>query len=759
MRTASGLAAPASPLALALAILAGAGVGCTDVERALGSREPSLQAASDPSVDCGAAACRTLPFVRTISSAVVFDALAVADHQLGAFGQTVKFFVDARDAAQPATYFMNGNYRSGADAAPPESALLHYRFAQAYLNIPEAPADYNQVTYFTNDKRYFAGTVQRYELAGEARPIYGVQFFPQDVISGEAVVAALRLIAASFHAPDAAMAFVTTGEQQDVASVVDEIAALGFRTLSTADVLGTLDYLPLNTGEAWGHLRVFPESQDDLRPTDIAVLDALPLDLAVVAGVITRAYQDPSSHVNLKSRERGTPNMMLRSVGPDAAALAGLADQPVHLVVREDGYTIEAASEAEVQARLAERLARPWTALALGGDERLLAYDEMCPSEPADCLTLKASYGAKAANLGFLANRYVLGRAEDVGTLSAQLGYDVSPRGFGVPSSWYRRFVGAPENAVLRAKIAALVAAEKAGDVSPAERRKKAQAVRAAFLAGTLPAGMESGLRERLAAWLPDAKRVKVRSSANAEDVTGFNGAGLYDSFKARPAASDTAPCAVVQKMTKHGAVRSKLAPDTLACAVKATWASLWNERAIAERSFARLDHATAAMGLAVVAAYDLGAKIDANSVVVTRAPQSDAVAAYSLSTYEKNNLVTNPAPSTWSELMLAVLLTDDVPTSLTLLRHGKSKVDAAERADAIMAREQTLTMVEVAKAVELAWCHADDGYYPPAARGERGCEWTLWDEAKPRALDLEFKLRADGRFVCKQVRPFAGAR
>ena len=41
--------------------------------------------------------------------------------------------------------------------------------------------------------------------------------------------------------------------------------------------------------------------------------DELPLDLSVVAGTITRVFQDVTSHVNLKSKERGTPNMVLRS--------------------------------------------------------------------------------------------------------------------------------------------------------------------------------------------------------------------------------------------------------------------------------------------------------------------------------------------------------------------------------------------------------------------------------------------------------------
>ena len=65
-------------------------------------------------------------------------------------------------------------------------------------------------------------------------------------------------------------------------------------------------------GEAWGYLRIFPADVNLLRPTDIPVFDDLPLDLSVVAGTITKAYQDINSHVNLKAKERNTPNMVLR---------------------------------------------------------------------------------------------------------------------------------------------------------------------------------------------------------------------------------------------------------------------------------------------------------------------------------------------------------------------------------------------------------------------------------------------------------------
>ena len=42
-------------------------------------------------------------------------------------------------------------------------------------------------------------------------------------------------------------------------------------------------------------------------------------------------------------------------------------------------------------------------------------------------------------------------------------------------------------------------------------------------------------------------------------------------------------------------ATKLDMKPKTVQCAIKGVYASLWNARAIEERSFARLDHATAA--------------------------------------------------------------------------------------------------------------------------------------------------------------------
>lgn len=453
---------------------------------------------------------------------------------------------------------------------------------------------------------------------------------------------------------------------------------------------------------------------------------------------------------------------MLRHAAADAPDFKGLDGKPVHLTVAMDRFVIEPSTDEEVKAKLDARLAQPWVRMSWEPTTALLSYDEMCPGADAGaCLKLKRSFGAKAANLGFLSHKLVLGRKTQAGTMSAQLGYDVSPHGFGVPFSYYRQTLELPENAALKADVDAFVAAENGGALSPAERRKLADGVKAGFLKATMPGGMIAAVKARLAEVLPGVKRVKFRSSANAEDVANFNGAGLYDSFKARPALDIDAggACLVQYKANKFGATRAHLVPDTVECAIKAAYASLWNTRAVDERTFARLTQGDSVMGMAVVAAYDTESGIDANSVLITRVLNTNTLSGYAISTNKGNNLVTNPAPETYAEMALAVLLTSDVPTSITVTRFAKAKVEAPEKEKPVMSREKTLTMVEIAKTVELAYCRANPDYFPVSRTENRPCEYALWDETKPKALDFEFKLLKNGQFVCKQAREFAGQR
>ncbi|QIG38705.1 hypothetical protein G5T42_03730 [Microbacterium sp. 4R-513] len=695
---------------------------------------------------------RALPLaIERLDSADAFESVSTPASDLVANGRAARFLVDRRDADAPVVRFVNGNFTR--DGRVPTSAQSHYYFGVETFGVPESLGDFNTATYFTNDKRYIAGTVRTYALDGASDPVYGVQFYPQDVIREELVVEAVGLVKTQIGIAGARFAFVSTGSQQTTATVGPQLAALGVDDLSIDRILGGIRYLPLNAGEAWGHLRIFPTDGDDLAATDIPVFDELPLDLSVVAGVLTRAVQDTNSHVNLKSKERRTPNAVFRDASPDHPRLAPFAGQPVHLVVGSDDFTLEPTTDDVIAAKLAERMQRPLLRLQWEAETVIRSYDELAAGTARQTRAHSARYGSKAANLGFLAHRAVLGRVGDAGSPSEARGYDLVPRGFAVPLQAYRDFIEHPPNTDVRALIDAFVADEQAGLLSPRDRARRTEEIQDGIMAASFPPGALEAVRAKLDEVLPGVKKVKVRSSANAEDVPDFDGAGLHDSYSADTTKRDRpiGPCLVeVDDDADDGEVKRKVKPKSVGCAIKGVYASLWNKRAVEERSFARIDQTTVAMGLAIVPAYDTDSEVAANTVIVTRVLNTQDVYGYSLSVQLGNNLVTNPDPGTYSEVTVAGFYSDDEPISLTITRFAKPARDTAERTDAVLPRDRMLDLIDIAKRVERAYCAATPGYY-------RWCSEVAGATDKKTSLDLELKILESGHVVCKQVREFGG--
>jgi hypothetical protein len=456
--------------------------------------------------------------------------------------------------------------------------------------------------------------------------------------------------------------------------------------------------------------------------------------------------------VNLKSKERHTPNAVLRSAGPEHPRLAPFADQPVHLIVAKDDFVLGPTTPEIIAAQLAERMARPLTRLEWMPETELRSYDEIAADTPRRALRFAAAYGSKAANIGFLGHRRVLGRTEDISSPSAERGYDLVPHGFAVPLQAYRDFMEHPPNADVRALIDAFVAAEQAGELSPKQRAERVDEIQSGIMAASFPPGALERVRAKIEEAIPGVEKIKVRSSANAEDVPNFDGAGLHDSYAADTTKRDRpmGPCLIDEDEGEGGEVKRKVKPKSVGCAIKGVYASLWNKRAVEERSFARIDQDTVAMGLAIVPAYDNESDVAANVVVVTRVLNTDGVYGYSLSVQEGNNLVTNPNPGTYSEVTIAAFISDDEPTSLTVTRYAKPTHGSPEQTEPVLPPERMLELVDLAKRVERAYCRATPGYHSD-------CEFVPAANDKPAALDLEMKILEDGRLVYKQVREFGG--
>ena len=309
------------------------------------------------------------------------------------------------------------------------------------------------------------------------------------------------------------------------------------------------------------------------------------------------------------------------------------------------------------------------------------------------------------SGLGFGDSVSVGVKAANVATLgSFGLPEGVVPDGFAIPFYFYDEFM-TYNGFYDRARE---MQAEP-GFPSSADLREAALAAfRAAIEDADLPSWMMDALAELHNAF-PSGSSIRLRSSTNNEDLPGFSGAGLYDSVTHR---------------TDEG---------HLANSVKQVFASLWNFRAYEEREFYRVDHYAASMG--VLAHPNFSNEI-ANGVAVSddivyqdSAPGS--AQAFYINVQLGEDLVTNPEEfSIPEELLLDAsgARADRVIATSNRGVDGELILSVAHRSEL---REHLRLIHDQFQAL-----------YAP-------------DTGEPFAIEIEFKITAQGELSIKQARPW----
>lgn len=506
--------------------------------------------------------------------------------------QTINWLIDREDGGR--TYFI--------DTVTWE---LHYFFAAAYLDKPGLSpvgthAEFNLLNYRRENRRFLLGKLVRYI----DQDLSTLEMSAGDTASADMIVEAFESISSALYFGDELVYRPVSADQE---AMLDEIAAR-IPVVRTEDVFLGQDLQPLNAAVGYGTLRfarVAELAGRPVLPTEIVVLDRVPNDIAMVSGVITEELQTPLSHINILSKNRGTPNMALRGAFDDEA-LRALEGQLVRLEVTSQDYTIAAAEPADAQA-FWDSL-RPSEPLVPALD---LAVTDLVDLAAVDA-TAASSIGAKAANLAEMARI-------DLAGVTVRL--PATP--LAIPFSMFAAHLS---SAGLWAEVDALLA--DAPSLGPDALQERLFALRWDIYRAPMDPLVRDAVITAVRARWGDTASIRFRSSTNAEDLAEFSGAGLYTSASAS---------------FEQGA-------QAIENAIKVVWASTWTYAAFVERDFQRVDHRRVHMGVLVHPAFEDEL---ANGVAITINEFNERRPAYFINSQIGDISVTNPTGQAVPEQIL----------------------------------------------------------------------------------------------------------
>lgn len=546
---------------------------------------------------------------------------------------------------------------------------------------------------------------------------------------------------------------VRSPKQEELAQLMEQ-QGLRFhdRILRQKDLATDGELEVYNGGLTAGRIRIVRagETLTDARGDELLVLEDVPDVLPPAAGVITAVPQTPLAHINLLAKNRGIPN----------AYLGGAVNDPILLEYARLGTPVvvnaKVPDELVIKAITADQLAT-WQQLkgktpvsVMQVDVASLPYSvDLRTLDFTDADTVRPSLGGKAT--GYLAlldatpdatpqeiegisiRSYVEHLAPFRARLEAMLAHaefqaDARVRFLVLEGESAFKDRYPTDEAFLASFLAAHGPGDGLGDFARAGGVKGS--IRSAAITPATLGILTDTLTARFGSYAV-TQGLRFRSSSTAEDVEGFNGAGLYDSSTgfldaaAQPTSGDR--------------------KQTVEWALKKTWASYWGFEAFEERRLEKVEHLSGNMGVVVHARFDDAREVSNGVFLFTVA---NGALVMDLNVQAGALSVTNPTSTELPEIDRVSLAVGATTPSIERLRAST----VAPAGTQLLTDAQLLETFERARLVATRWLEGENAARPAAQR------------SRSVVLDFEFRHVSEGwpalktgvlpsRIVLKQVR------
>lgn len=438
---------------------------------------------------------------------------------------------------------------------------LHYTFCKGVLGDQSDLELFNTLNYSSQRNRlYLLATLNYFKDAS----LYAIEFSPADEISRQEME--LVYSETRRHFFDTAHLYIQSSSGKTLAE-----NQWGVPVLSSENLYKKQKLQIIQQGVVSGRLvKVEADTMDRVHAAenDILVIHGSSNTIPFCKGIITTDFQTPLSHISVLSQNRNTPLLAFRDAWVNVK-IDSLVNTQVLFTLSEDTFRLESS---------AEWLNNAVASVSESKEYRLFMDTAFRVILPLNKIKMKETgrFGVKAANLSELSRIRYKGKL-----------LNTPENSFAIPIAYYWQHIR-------HYGIDKLI--HQLGETGKESFEKQSillKLISDSILNSPVDPDLISAVEQKLRnaeGW----KRFRFRSSSNAEDLKGFNGAGLY-----------TSETVVLKSKSK-----------TIERAIKLVWASLWTSRVFNEREHAHINQTSVGMAILVHRAFP---EEEVNGVAITR--------------------------------------------------------------------------------------------------------------------------------------------